>query len=86
MLDSGEPGPINIGNPHEMTVLELAERVLALSGSSSTIEFRPLPQDDPTQRRPDIALAGERLGWSPSTDLDHGLQRTIDYYRHQLIA
>lgn len=86
MLDSTESGPINIGNPHEMTVLELAERVLALSGSTSTIEFRPLPQDDPTQRRPDITLAGERLGWSPTTDLDHGLQRTIDYYRRQLIA
>lgn len=86
MLDSDESGPINIGNPCEMTVLELAERVLALSGSASTIEFRPLPQDDPTQRRPHIDLARERLGWVPTTDLDDGLRRTIDYFRHQLVA
>jgi dTDP-glucose 4,6-dehydratase len=86
MLDSDEAGPINIGNPCEMTVLELAERVLELSGSVSTIEFRPLPQDDPTQRRPDIDLARERLGWTPRTDLDEGLRRTIDYFRHQLVA
>lgn len=86
MLDSDEAGPINIGNPCEMTVLELAERVVALAGSSSTIEFRPLPQDDPTQRRPDISAARDLLGWSPSTHLDEGLERTIAYFRQQLVA
>jgi dTDP-glucose 4,6-dehydratase len=86
MLDSDQSGPINIGNPCEMTVLQLAQRVLELSGSDSTVELRPLPQDDPTQRRPDIRLATERLGWAPSTGLDDGLTRTIDYFRRQLIA
>ena len=86
MLDSTEPGPINIGNPCEMTVLQLANRVLELSGSRSTIEFRPLPEDDPTQRRPDITAAKELLGWSPSTPLDDGLERTISYFRRQLVA
>jgi dTDP-glucose 4,6-dehydratase len=86
MLDSSEQGPINIGNPCEMTVLQLAQRVLDLSGSDATIEFRPLPQDDPTQRRPDITAADERLGWYPTTGLDEGLERTIAYFRRQLIA
>jgi len=86
MLDSAEPGPINIGNPCEMTVLQLAQRILNLSGSNATIEFRPLPQDDPTQRRPDITAADERLGWGPTTGLDEGLERTIAYFRRQLIA
>jgi UDP-glucuronate decarboxylase len=69
-----------------MTVLQLAQRVVALAGSCSTIEFRPLPQDDPTQRRPDITAAESRLGWSPTTSLDDGLTRTIEYFRHQLVA
>lgn len=86
MLDSDQPGPLNIGDPHEMTVLELAERVIRLCGSSSTIEFRPLPQDDPTQRRPDISAARELLGWSPSTPLDEGLRHTIEFFRSQLLA
>lgn len=86
MLDSDQPGPINIGNPCEMTVLQLAQRVVALAGSSSTIEFRPLPQDDPTQRRPDITAARDLLDWSPSTHLDEGLERTIAYFRRQLVA
>jgi dTDP-glucose 4,6-dehydratase len=86
MLDSDQPGPINIGNPCEMTVLQLAQRVVALAGSCSTIEFRPLPQDDPTQRRPDITAARDLLDWSPSTHLDEGLERTIAYFRRQLVA
>jgi UDP-glucuronate decarboxylase len=69
-----------------MTVLELAHRIVALAESSSTIEFRPLPQDDPTQRRPDISAARELLDWSPTTALDVGLEQTIDYFREQLLA
>ncbi len=86
MLDSSESGPINIGNPCEMTVLQLAQRILDLSGSNATIEFRPLPQDDPTQRRPDITSAKGLLGWFPTTALDDGLERTIAYFRRQLLA
>ncbi|WP_338537736.1 SDR family oxidoreductase [Janibacter terrae] len=73
-------GPINIGNPTEFTMLELAELVLELTGSSSSIEHRPLPEDDPTRRRPDITRATEVLGWHPRARLRDGLQRTIDYF------
>lgn len=73
-------GPINLGNPVEFTMLELAELVLELTGSSSTIERRPLPQDDPTRRRPDITRAQETLGWVPSTRLRDGLEQTIRYF------
>jgi UDP-glucuronate decarboxylase len=74
-------GPINIGNPAEMTVRELAERVIRLTGSRSTLAFRPLPVNDPTQRCPDIALAKKVLGWQPEVELETGLKRTIDYFR-----
>ena len=70
-------GPINLGNPVEFTMIELAELVLELTGSSSTIEHRPLPQDDPTRRRPDISKARDLLGWDPKTQLRAGLERTI---------
>ncbi len=73
-------GPVNLGNPHEITVLELAELILELTGSRSRIEFKPLPQDDPRQRCPDISLAQSQLGWSPRTPLQEGLARTIDYF------
>ena len=73
-------GPINLGNPVEFTMLELAEQVLELTGSSSKIEFLPLPQDDPTRRRPDISRANEALGWEPQTRLRDGLERTIAYF------
>jgi UDP-glucuronate decarboxylase len=73
-------GPINLGNPLEMTVADLAKRVVDLTGSRSTIEYRPLPVDDPTQRCPDIAMARETLGWEPKVALNAGLQRTIDYF------
>lgn len=78
------PGPVNLGNPYEMTVLELAERVLKLTGSSSKIERRPLPSDDPTQRRPDISLAGEKLNWTPQVSLEEGLEKTIRHFEAQL--
>jgi UDP-glucuronate decarboxylase len=74
-------GPINLGNPVEISVRTLAERVIALTGSSSQIIFKPLPVDDPKQRCPDITLAKKTLGWQPTVDLDDGLSRTIDYFR-----
>ena len=77
-------GPINLGNPGEFTIAELAEQVLALTGSGSAVERRPLPQDDPVQRLPDIGLARDLLGWRPSVALEDGLRRTIDYFRSLL--
>jgi UDP-glucuronate decarboxylase len=74
-------GPVNIGNPHEIPVRELAERVIAIIGSSSRIVHRPLPQDDPLQRCPDITMAKNLLGWQPTIELDKGLRRTVDYFR-----
>jgi UDP-glucuronate decarboxylase len=77
-------GPINIGNPHEIPVRELAERVIRITGSSSRIVHRPLPQDDPLQRCPDIALARNVLGWQPTVELDTGLRRTAAYFAQML--
>jgi len=74
-------GPVNLGNPGEFTIRELAEKVLAMTRSASGIEHRPLPEDDPLQRRPDIGKAERLLGWGPSVPLDQGLGRTIDYFR-----
>lgn len=73
-------GPINIGNPGEFSMLELAEKVIALTGSSSKLVFMPLPADDPKQRQPDIGLAKSAMGWEPKVALDQGLQKTIDYF------
>ncbi|WP_114859406.1 UDP-glucuronic acid decarboxylase family protein [Azospirillum brasilense] len=84
--DPGVTGPINIGNPGEFTMLELAERVIALTGSHSAIEHRLLPQDDPRQRRPDITKAKTLLGWEPAVPLHEGLARTIDDFRHRFFA
>jgi nucleoside-diphosphate-sugar epimerase len=81
LLESGVLGPVNIGNPGEFTMLELANLVLEISGASSTIEYRPLPGDDPLQRRPDISRASAELGWEPKVVLREGLQRTIDWFR-----
>ncbi len=77
-------GPVNLGNPHEITVRELAERVLALTGASSRLVFAPLPQDDPMQRCPDIGLARATLGWTPNVALEQGLTRTIAYFERLL--
>lgn len=74
-------GPVNLGNPSEFTILQLAETVIALTGSRSKLVFRPLPPDDPRQRRPDIALARSLLGWQPKVNLADGLAETIDYFR-----
>jgi UDP-glucuronate decarboxylase len=74
-------GPVNIGNPGEFTMLELAEAVIRLTRSKSKLVFLPLPQDDPKQRRPDISLAKKVLSWSPKVDLGEGLEKTIGYFR-----
>ncbi|WJM15016.1 UDP-glucuronic acid decarboxylase family protein [Microbacterium arborescens] len=79
--DHGVTGPINVGNPGEFTMLELANEVLRITGSTSEIEHRPLPQDDPKQRQPNIDIAQRELGWKPSVALTAGLERTIDYFR-----
>ncbi|WP_250550562.1 UDP-glucuronic acid decarboxylase family protein [Pseudonocardia sp. H11422] len=81
MIDSTEAGPINIGNPEERTVTELAELVLAITGSSSAPEYHPLPVDDPTRRKPDITLAVGRLGWCPEVATEEGLRRTVEFFR-----
>jgi UDP-glucuronate decarboxylase len=75
------PGPVNLGNPGEFTILELAETIIRLTGSASKISFEPLPQDDPLQRKPDISLAREKLGWEPKVKLEKGLARTIAYFK-----
>ncbi|HEX6997290.1 MAG TPA: UDP-glucuronic acid decarboxylase family protein [Gammaproteobacteria bacterium] len=81
---SGLAGPLNLGNPEEVTVLALANLVLALTGSKSTIAFKPLPVDDPARRCPDISRAKRLLGWSPGTPLREGLDRTMRYFRREL--
>ncbi len=84
LLLSDAKSPVNIGNPHEMTILEFAERIKALTGSASKIVFEPLPEDDPKTRQPDITLARTLLGWEPKVDLDQGLLTTIAYFRSAL--
>jgi dTDP-glucose 4,6-dehydratase len=84
LMMSGYHLPVNIGNPSEMTLLSMAEKVLQVTGSKSTIEFKPLPEDDPKQRRPDISLAREKLDWQPTVELETGLKATLDYFRQQL--
>jgi UDP-glucuronate decarboxylase len=75
-------GPVNIGNPNEFTILELADKIIKLTKSSSKIVFKPLPNDDPMQRKPDITLAKKMLnGWEPKIELEEGLLYTIDYFR-----
>ena len=74
-------GPVNLGNPTEFTILNLAEKTIRLTGSKSKIIFKPLPQDDPLQRRPDITLAREKLQWEPKIDVENGLNKTIEYFR-----
>ncbi|MDY4789508.1 MAG: UDP-glucuronic acid decarboxylase family protein [Bacteroidales bacterium] len=78
--DRGFIGPVNIGNPNEFTILELANKVIELTGSKSKIKFIPLPSDDPTQRKPDISLAKEKLSWQPKIQLNEGLTKTIEYF------
>jgi dTDP-glucose 4,6-dehydratase len=84
LLMSGHPGPVNIGNPREMTLLEMAQAVIALTGSKSRIVHRPLPTDDPKVRQPDIRLARKVLRWEPRVDLATGLRRTVRYFKGRL--
>jgi UDP-glucuronate decarboxylase len=86
MMNTGDEitGPVNIGNPGEFTIKELAQAVIRLTGSKSKLSFKPLPSDDPRQRQPDISAAREVLRWQPAIALDQGLQRTIDYFRASL--
>jgi UDP-glucuronate decarboxylase len=81
---AGVTGPINLGNPSEWTIHALADRVIELTGSRSSVEWRPLPTDDPKQRRPDIQLASSVLDWRPEINLDDGLRRTIAYFEKVL--
>jgi UDP-glucuronate decarboxylase len=80
MNRDGFTGPVNLGNPAETTILEFAERIIALTGSRSRIVFKPLPADDPKQRQPDITLAKDKLGWQPAVPVEEGLQKTITYF------
>jgi len=73
-------GPVNMGNPNEFSIKELAEKIIDLTGSKSEFINKPLPEDDPTQRKPDITLAREKLGWEPKIELEEGLKSTIDYF------
>ncbi|BBL68644.1 NAD-dependent dehydratase [Methanoculleus chikugoensis] len=82
--EKGFIGPVNLGNPGEFTILELAEMVIAMTGSKSRIVFKPLPEDDPKQRKPAIDLAEEKLGWTPKVQLEDGLKRTIEYFERVL--
>lgn len=85
MLSADEfTGPVNVGNPTEFTMLELAERVLCLTGSRSRVVYRPLPSDDPKQRQPDITLANQQLSWQPKVSLEDGLKKTIAYFKEIL--
>ena len=82
--NQGFPGPINLGNPHEFTIRQLAEMVIKLTGASSKLVFKPLPSDDPMQRKPDIGRAREALGWEPTVQLEAGLGKTIGYFERLL--
>jgi len=84
LAKSCEPGPVNIGNPREFTILECAGQVLNVTGSKSRIRFEPLPQDDPKQRCPDITKARQVLGWEPRIDLENGLKMSLEYFRQSL--
>jgi UDP-glucuronate decarboxylase len=86
LMDTGDDftGPVNIGNPREFTILQLAEKIISLTGSSSRLTYKPLPEDDPKQRRPDIAMAERTLNWHPTIQLDEGLIKTIEYFRSVL--
>ncbi len=77
-------GPVNLGNPEEYSILELAQKIITMTGSKSNIIYKTLPSDDPTQRQPDITLAGQKLGWKPTISLTDGLIRTIEYFKKEL--
>ncbi|HTI36284.1 MAG TPA: UDP-glucuronic acid decarboxylase family protein [Vicinamibacterales bacterium] len=84
LLDSSENDPVNIGNPHEMTIEEIARTIIRMTGSKSRIVYRPLPEDDPKVRQPDITRARTLLGWEPKVGLEEGLTRTLEYFRNKV--
>ncbi len=84
LMNSRYVGPVNMGNPEELAIVEIAEKIVSLTGSKSNIMFKELPEDDPRRRKPDIALAKEKLQWQPSVSLDEGLQKTIEYFKNAL--
>ena len=84
LAKSGEPLPTNIGNPEEWTILECAKTVLDVTGSSSKIVYRPMPTDDPKQRKPDITKARSILGWEPTVNLREGLEMSMDYFKQRI--
>jgi dTDP-glucose 4,6-dehydratase len=84
LAESGYHDPVNIGNPHEMTIAEIAETIIRMTGSRSRIVYRPLPTDDPKQRRPDITRARTLLEWEPKVQLEEGLVKTIEYFRRKV--
>jgi nucleoside-diphosphate-sugar epimerase len=86
LLDSGHPGPMNLGGQVELTILQIAEAVLEVTGGSSKLVFQPLPKDDPTRRRPDISLARATLGWEPTTSLSDGLHALAEDYRTRRVT
>jgi dTDP-glucose 4,6-dehydratase len=86
LMLSDERYPVNLCNPNEMTILEFARHITQMTGSVSEIEFQPLPEDDPQQRKPDISKAKKLLGWQPVMPLDQGLQRTVEYFRGLSVA
>jgi dTDP-glucose 4,6-dehydratase len=86
LMDSNTNEPVNIGNPHEVTIEEIARTIIKLVGSRSTIVYKPLPVDDPKQRRPDITRARTLLGWEPKVGLEEGLMKTVDYFKGKLAA
>jgi UDP-glucuronate decarboxylase len=88
LMNSGDQitGPINLGNPHEFTIKQLAELIIEITGADSVLEFKPLPADDPLQRQPDISLARNTLQWEPGIHLRQGLEMTIEYFRASFLA
>ena len=78
------PGPLNLGNPEEFKIIELAQLIIDLTGTKAKIDYKPLPSDDPTQRCPDISLAKEKLGWKPKVSLKEGLLKTIEYFEERV--
>ena len=85
MMESNENNPINIGNPAEMTIKQIAETIIEMTGSKSRVIYQPLPEDDPKVRRPDITRARTLLHWEPKVDLREGLTKTIDYFRTKVL-
>ena len=77
-------GPVNLGNPRELTIKEIAEMIIDLTGSKSKLVYKPLPKDDPTRRKPNITLAKEKLGWEPQVMLEDGLKSTIEYFKNRM--